>query len=118
MAESVQNHYLALYRKYRPTTFDEVRGRDNIVRTLQNQISTGRIGHSYLFCGTRGTGKTTIAKIMARAVNCENPQDGNPCGVCPVCQATLQDANMNVVEMDAASNNGVEDVRNIIDEVS
>ena len=118
MAESVQNHYLALYRKYRPTTFDEVRGRDNIVRTLQNQISTGRIGHSYLFCGTRGTGKTTIAKIMARAVNCENPQDGNPCGVCPVCQATLQDANMTVVEMDAASNNGVEDVRNIIDEVS
>ncbi len=118
MAESVQNHYLALYRKYRPTTFDEVRGRDNIVRTLKNQISTGRIGHSYLFCGTRGTGKTTIAKIMARAVNCENPQDGNPCGVCPVCQATLQDANMNVVEMDAASNNGVEDVRNIIDEVS
>ena len=118
MAETVQNHYLALYRKYRPRTFDEVRGRENIVRTLQNQISTGRIGHSYLFCGTRGTGKTTIAKIFARAVNCENPQDGNPCGVCPVCQATLRDANMNVVEMDAASNNGVEDVRNIIDEVS
>ena len=112
------NHYLALYRKYRPQTFDEVRGRDNVVRTLKNQIITGRIGHSYLFCGTRGTGKTTIAKIFARAVNCENVQDGNPCGVCPCCQSTLSDSNMNVVEMDAASNNGVEDVRNIIEEVS
>lgn len=116
MAE--QTHYLALYRKYRPLTFDEVRGRDAIVRTLKNQILSGRIGHSYLFCGTRGTGKTSIAKIFARAVNCENPQDGSPCGECACCRATMQDANMNVVEMDAASNNGVDDVRNIIDEVS
>ena len=75
-------HYLALYRKYRPLTFEDVRGRDTIVRTLKNQIVSGRVGHSYLFCGTRGTGKTTIAKIFAKAVNCEDPQDGSPCGHC------------------------------------
>ena len=79
--------YLALYRKYRPVDFDDVRGRDAIVRTLKNQIISGRIGHSYLFCGTRGTGKTTIARIFARAVNCENQRDGNPCGECPACRA-------------------------------
>ncbi len=111
-------HYLALYRKYRPHTFDDVRGRDVIVRTIKNQIHSGRIGHSYLFCGTRGTGKTTIAKIFAKAVNCENPQDGSPCGECPSCRAISADASLNVVEMDAASNNGVDDIRNIIDEVS
>ncbi len=111
-------HYLALYRKYRPRTFDDVKGRDVIVRTIKNQINAGRIGHSYLFCGTRGTGKTTIAKIFAKAVNCENPQDGSPCGVCPSCRAISADASLNVVEMDAASNNGVDDIRNIIDEVT
>lgn len=117
MAEQ-QQHYLALYRKYRPRTFEDVRGRDVIVRTLKNQIMSGRIAHSYLFCGTRGTGKTTIAKIFAKAVNCENPQDGSPCGVCPSCQAIGSDASLNVVEMDAASNNGVDDIRNIIDQVA
>ena len=111
-------HYLALYRKYRPRTFEDVRGRDVIVRTLRNQIVSGRIAHSYLFCGTRGTGKTTIAKIFAKAVNCENPQDGSPCCECPSCRAIGADASLNVVEMDAASNNGVDDIRNIIDQVA
>lgn len=113
-----ETHYLALYRKYRPQTFDDVCGRDAIVRTLKNQISSGRIGHSYLFCGTRGTGKTTIAKIFAKAVNCEHPVDGNPCGKCDTCLAISKDADLNVVEMDAASNNGVDDIRGIIDQVS
>ena len=111
-------HYLALYRKYRPRTFEDVRGREVIVRTLRNQIVSGRIAHSYLFCGTRGTGKTTIAKIFAKAVNCENPMDGSPCCECPSCKAIGADASLNVVEMDAASNNGVDDIRNIIDQVA
>ncbi len=111
-------HYLALYRKYRPQTFEDVCGRDAIVRTLKNQITSGRLGHSYLFCGTRGTGKTTIAKIFAKAVNCEHPVDGNPCGECDCCRQIDQDANLNVVEMDAASNNGVDDIRSIIEQVS
>lgn len=109
--------YTALYRKWRPSTFDEVRGQDHIVTTLKNQIASGRIGHAYLFCGTRGTGKTSIAKIFARAVNCENPQDGNPCGECAACRAIASGASMNVVEIDAASNNGVDNIRQIRDEV-
>ena len=109
--------YLALYRKYRPHNFDDVRGRDAIVRTLKNQIISGRIGHSYLFCGTRGTGKTTIARIFARAVNCENQHDGNPCGECPTCHAIEAEANLNVTELDAASNNSVDDIRAIVDQV-
>lgn len=109
--------YTALYRKWRPATFDEVRGQDHIVTTLKNQIRTGRIGHAYLFCGTRGTGKTSIAKIFAKAVNCENPKDGNPCGECPTCKAIAAAASMNVVEIDAASNNGVDNIRQIREEV-
>lgn len=109
--------YTALYRKWRPATFDEVRGQDHIVTTLKNQIRTGRIGHAYLFCGTRGTGKTSIAKIFAKTVNCEAPRDGNPCGECPTCRAIAAGASMNVVEIDAASNNGVDNIRQIREEV-
>lgn len=110
--------YVALYRKFRPSTFEEVKGQDHIVKTLQNQITGDRIGHAYLFTGTRGTGKTSVAKIFAKACNCENPQNGNPCGKCKSCVSIADGSNMNVVEIDAASNSGVDDVRNIIQEVA
>lgn len=109
--------YTALYRKWRPLSFEDVKGQDPIVQTLKNQITSDRIGHAYLFCGTRGTGKTSIAKIYARAVNCEHPKDGSPCNQCPTCQAILSGSSMNVVEIDAASNNGVENIRDIRDQV-
>ena len=109
--------YTALYRKWRPTCFEEVRGQDHIVKTLKNQINSGRIGHAYLFCGTRGTGKTSIAKIFARAVNCEHPVDGSPCGECSMCRQIAEGASLNVVEIDAASNNGVENIRDIREQV-
>lgn len=110
--------YSALYRKFRPDSFDAVRGQDAIVTTLKNQITSGRVGHAYLFCGTRGTGKTSVAKIMARAVNCEHPVDGNPCNECPTCRAIADGTYMNAIEIDAASNNGVDNVRTIRDEVT
>ncbi len=109
--------YTALYRKWRSKTFDEVKGQEPITESFKNQIRTGRIGHAYLFCGTRGTGKTSIAKILARAVNCESPVNGNPCNQCGSCKAILEESSMNVIEMDAASNNGVDDIRQIREQV-
>lgn len=110
--------YTALYRKFRPQVFGDVKGQDHIVTTLKNQINANRIGHAYLFCGTRGTGKTTVAKILGRAINCEHPVDGSPCGECPTCKAIAEGTSLNVIEIDAASNNGVENIRQIRDEVS
>jgi len=110
--------YVALYRKFRPPTFEDVKGQDHIVTTLKNQIKSDRLGHAYLFCGTRGTGKTSVAKILARSINCENPKDGNPCGECPTCKSIMEGRNVDVVEIDAASNNGVDNIRTIIEQVS
>lgn len=109
--------YTALYRKWRPSEFFDVKGQDHIVQTLKNQITSRRIGHAYLFCGTRGTGKTTIAKIFAKAVNCESPVDGSPCGQCQTCRNIASGSSLNVVEIDAASNNGVENIRDIREQV-
>lgn len=109
--------YTALYRKFRPDTFDEVKGQTPIVTTLRNQVKASRMSHAYLFCGTRGTGKTTIAKILAKAANCDAPVDGNPCGKCAMCQSIAAGTSMNVIEIDAASNNGVDNIREIVEEV-
>ncbi len=110
--------YTALYRKFRPQTFDSVIGQEHIVRTLKNQMKTGRVSHAYLFCGTRGTGKTSTAKIFARAINCPHPtEEGEPCNECAVCQDILAGRSVNVIEIDAASNNGVDNIREIREEV-
>ena len=110
--------YTALYRKFRPLTFSEIVGQEHITKTLKNQIMIGRVGHAYLFNGGRGTGKTSAAKILARAINCLNPKDGEPCNECEICKAALSGSLTDIVEMDAASNNSVEDIRQIRDEVN
>ena len=110
--------YTALYRKFRPLTFNEFAGQEHITQTLKNQIIAGRVGHAYLFSGGRGTGKTSAAKVLARAVNCLNPKDGEPCNECEICKGILNGSLTDVVEMDAASNNGVDDIRQIREEVN
>lgn len=109
--------YQALYRRYRPKTFDEMLGQNHITTTLKNQVEKGNIGHAYLFSGTRGTGKTSAAKIFSRAVNCLNPNHGNPCNQCENCKEILEETTMDVIEMDAASNRGIEDIRTLRDKV-
>ncbi len=109
--------YQALYRAWRPDTFTEIVGQDAVTRTLRRQVSTGRIAHAYLFCGTRGTGKTSAAKVLSRAINCLNPRDGDPCGECEVCRMLKQETSMDVVEIDAASNNGVDEIRDLREKI-
>ena len=110
--------YQALYRQWRPSTFSEIVGQDAVVKTLRRQVETGRVAHAYLFSGTRGTGKTTAAKVLARAINCENPSRGDPCGVCPTCVALKAENSMDVLEIDAASNNGVDEIRDLREKVN
>ena len=110
--------YTALYRKFRPLTFSEIVGQEHITKTLKNQIIAGRVGHAYLFNGGRGTGKTSAAKILARAINCLNPKDGEPCNECEICKGAINGSLTDIVEMDAASNNSVEDIRSIREEVN
>jgi len=109
--------YQALYRAWRPETFSEICGQEAITRTLKRQVMTGRIAHAYLFCGTRGTGKTTAAKVLSRAINCLNPRDGDPCGECEICLALKQESSMDVLEIDAASNNGVDEIRDLREKI-
>ena len=109
--------YLALYRKYRPVRFQDVIGQDHVVKTLINQIENDRLGHAYLFTGTRGTGKTTTAKIFAKAINCLHPVNGSPCGECEACKALSGPSNIDIIEIDAASNNGVNEIRELRDNV-
>ena len=109
--------YQALYRKWRPQTFEQVLGQTATVKTLRRQIEAGRIAHAYLFCGCRGTGKTTMAKLMSRAINCQAPNEGDPCGKCEACRAIMNETTMDVLEMDAASNSRVEDMRELLEQV-
>ena len=107
----------AIYRKWRPMIFEDIVGQGHITNTLKRQITTGRIGHAYLFCGTRGTGKTTCAKVLSRAVNCLNNKDGSPCNECAICKGIIDGSILDVTEIDAASNNGVDNIREIRDDV-
>ena len=109
--------YTALYRKYRSQTFDEIVGQKHIVTSLKNQIAFNQVGHAYLFTGTRGTGKTSIAKIFAKAINCEHPKNGNPCNKCPTCLSITNGTNVDVMEIDAASNNRVDEIRELREKV-
>ncbi|MEG0268813.1 MAG: DNA polymerase III subunit gamma/tau [Clostridia bacterium] len=109
--------YQALYRRWRPTTFEQVVGQTATVKTLRRQIMAGRIAHAYLFCGCRGTGKTTMAKLMSRAINCQNPNEGDPCGECEACRAIMNETTMDVLELDAASNNSVDNIRDLLEQV-
>ena len=109
--------YQALYRAWRPETFSQIVGQDAVVKTLRHQVETGRVAHAYLFCGTRGTGKTTAAKVLSRAINCLRPVDGDPCGQCDVCLQLKQENSMDVIEIDAASNNGVDEIRDLREKV-
>ncbi len=103
--------------KWRPQTFEQVLGQTATVRTLRRQIEDGRIAHAYLFCGCRGTGETTMAKLMSRAINCQNPNHGNPCGQCEACRAIMSETTMDVLELDAASNNSVDNIRELLEQV-
>ena len=105
--------YTALYRNFRPLKFSDMVGQEHITRTLRNQVMSNRVGHAYLFNGGRGTGKTTSAKVLARAINCLNPNEGEPCNECEICKSAINGSLTDVVEMDAASNNSVEDIRSI-----
>ena len=109
--------YQALYRRWRPNSFEMVVGQNATVNTLRHQVTTGKIAHAYLFCGCRGTGKTTLAKLMSRAINCKNPNNGDPCGVCEVCTAILNETTMDVMELDAASNNSVDNIRDLLQQI-
>ena len=109
--------YQALYRAWRPGTFSEMVGQEAVTQTLSRQVTSGRIAHAYLFCGTRGTGQPTAAKVLARAVNCLSPVDGDPCGTCAACQALAAENNMDVIEIDAASNNGVDEIRDLREKI-
>ena len=109
--------YQALYRRYRPARFEDFVGQEAVIKTLRSQITSGRIAHAYLFCGTRGTGKTSTAKVFARAVNCEHPENGDPCGVCPTCKALAEENSLDILEIDAASNNGVDEIRDLREKV-
>ncbi len=109
--------YQALYRQFRPEIFDDMVGQEHIVQALKNQIESGQVSHAYLFCGTRGTGKTSTARILSRAVNCENPDSANPCNECESCKSIMAGTAMDVIVIDAASNTSVENIRDIRDEV-
>ena len=109
--------YQALYRRYRPARFEDFVGQEAVIKTLRSQITSGRIAHAYLFCGTRGTGKTSTAKVFARAVNCEHPENGDPCGTCDTCRALAEENSLDILEIDAASNNGVDEIRDLREKV-